>query len=74
MNAQLVLVRVLLEDFMTDHYFIRRQPIHKPVLLGLHDIQQDPPEAWCVGCGIEVYDPGEIFCPDCRKEKENALQ
>ncbi len=45
--------------------------IHRPILQGLHDLQQDPPAAWCIGCGMEVYEPGCLLCPECRKESEN---
>ncbi len=42
-----------------------------PCLCGLHDLQDDPPAAWCVHCGMEVYEPRQILCAACREENEN---
>ena len=70
-RAQLVLVRVLLENFMGNLNLFFSLSIHRPTLQGLHDFQQDPPAGWCAGCGMEVNESGQILCPQCRKEKDN---
>ena len=49
------------------------QPIHHPAPWGLHDVQQDPPAAWCIVCGMEVYQSDRVLCPECGKEKENEM-
>jgi hypothetical protein len=46
------------------------RPILRPVLVFWPwwqvDVQLLPPYSWCPGCGAEVYDPAEIYCPGCR--------
>lgn len=48
--------------------------IHRPSFQGLHDLQQDPPAAWCAECGMEVQESDQVLCPACRKEKEYAVR
>lgn len=37
------------------------------------DIQALPPRAWCPGCGMEIYGPGEL-CDDCKEEEKHEDQ
>ena len=45
-----------------------RQPVWPPVPIGPRDMQQDPPCAWCIYCGREVYHPERVICKNCEKE------
>lgn len=49
-----------------------RQPVWPPRPIGLHDVQRDPPDAWCILCGTAVYRPDRIICIDCEEELKNG--
>ena len=49
-------------------------PLYRKNTYFLPDLQDDSPNAWCIGCGMEVYETNQIFCTDCREEITNESQ